>query len=169
MSMNLHRRRILALDIHNLSFGFTVLEDHDVLLDWGVRSFRPGTNSVKVPFPQKVALLLDEFTPETIVIRLALGVKLDRKVRTITLLAEARRIAICTISHDNILQTFPGHNQNKHEIALFLAVRFPELADAVPPKPKPWRNEHYRTSIFEALAAALTYYVMGKNNRSSCK
>jgi len=163
MNRNLHRKRILALDVHNLSFGFAVFEGQDALVDWGVKSFRPGTNSVQVPFPRRLALLLDEFTPQTIVLRVALGVNLDQKIRTITRLAKTRRIAIRTMSHDDILRTFPGHNRNKHEIAMFVAGRFPELA--LPPKPKPWRNEHYRTSIFEAVAAGLTYFATGKNGR----
>ena len=165
MSSKLHRKRILGVDLHNLSFGFAVLEDRDTLLDWGVKSFRPGTNSVKIPFPQKVARLLDEVSPKAIVLRAALGVKLDQNIRTISSLANARGIRVRMISHEYILQTFPDHRRNKHEIALSLAVRFPELADALPPKPKPWRTEHYGTSIFEALAAGLTYFGTGKNNR----
>jgi hypothetical protein len=163
MSSKLHRKRILGLDLHNLSFGFAILEDRDTLLDWGVKSFRPGTNSVKIPFPQKVARLLDEVNPKAIVLRAALGVRLDQNVRTISSLANARGIRVRMVSHDRILQTFPDHRRNKHEIALFLAVRFPELAEALPPRPKPWRSEHYRTSIFEALAASLTYFGTGKS------
>jgi len=64
-----HPKRILALDVHPLSFGFAVLEGHDHLLDWGVRSFRHGVNAVKVPMSRKLASLFDEYHPDALLVK----------------------------------------------------------------------------------------------------
>src|ERR1700674_4521455 len=113
-----HRERILPLDVHRQTFGFAVLEGPDALIDGGIKSFRRGPNAVRVPLRQKLALLFDEFSPKTIGIRIAIGVELNPTIQIITSLARARRIAIRTVSHDGVLQTFPGHNRNKREIAM---------------------------------------------------
>ena len=64
-----HRsERVLALDVHPLSLGFTAFEGHDHLIDWGVRSFRRGVNAVKVPMREKLALLINEYQPGIIII-----------------------------------------------------------------------------------------------------
>ena len=62
-------KRVLALDVHPRSFGFIVFEGPNHILTWGVRSFRPGVNAVKIPAATKFLALLDEFTPSVIVIR----------------------------------------------------------------------------------------------------
>jgi hypothetical protein len=46
-----------------------VFEGPNRLLDWGIKSFRPGVNAVKIPAAKKLLVLLDEFTPSAIVIR----------------------------------------------------------------------------------------------------
>jgi hypothetical protein len=45
----------------------------------------------------------------------------------------------------------------KYERAQKVLQRFPVLTQKLPPKRKPWENEHYSMSIFEALAIAAQY------------
>ena len=45
----------------------------------------------------------------------------------------------------------------KYERAQKVVQRFPILTQKLPPKRKPWENEHYSMSIFEALAIAAQY------------
>ncbi len=44
----------------------------------------------------------------------------------------------------------------KHQIAVALAARFPELRHHVPPRRKVWMTEHPRTNVFDAIALAAT-------------
>ncbi len=56
-----------------------------------------------------------------------------------------------------VRKQFPGRERNKYGIAVALSDRFPELADRVPAKRKPWQSEDYRMSIFDAMALGLAY------------
>lgn len=51
-------------------------------------------------------------------------------------------------------RAFPG-TANKHDIAVAIADRFPELAPRLPRVRKPWMSEDYRMSIFDAVGLAL--------------
>jgi len=62
-------KRILAIDLRSRSFGFAVFEGPTRLLDWGVRSFRHGVNSVRVPVYKKFAELMNDSSPSAIVIQ----------------------------------------------------------------------------------------------------
>src|SRR5712692_141661 len=61
------QKRVMALDVRPRSFGYVVFEGPDRLLDWGVRSFRKGVNSVRAPLATKIAALLEEFHPAIVV------------------------------------------------------------------------------------------------------
>ena len=69
MTEQSRERRVLVLDVHPRSFGFVVFEGPNRMLDWGIKSFRPGVNAVKVPAAKKLLALLDEFTASAVVIR----------------------------------------------------------------------------------------------------
>jgi hypothetical protein len=152
-----HPKRILALDLHPLSFGFVVFEGHDRLLDWGVRSFRHGVNAVKTPMSRKLAWLFDEYKPDVLLFKKP-GNRISRRMNSIATLAAANHIQLCTISGESIKRAVPQGIQNKHQMAQAVADRFPLLSSYVPPKRKPWKGEHYRTSVFEAAALGLTYF-----------
>jgi hypothetical protein len=152
-----HSKRILALDIHPLSFGFVVVEEHDRLLDWGVRSFRHGVNAVKIPMSRKLAWLLDEYKPGVLLVKKPTN-GISRRMKMIATLATANHIQLRTISRESIKRAFPQPTQNKHQMAQAVADHFPSLSSYVPPKRKPWKGEHYRTSVFEAAALGLTYF-----------
>lgn len=66
MSDHGFQRRVLALDVHSQCFGYAVFEGPNVLLDWGVKGFRPG---VKSPLETKIGALLDDFSPSAVVVR----------------------------------------------------------------------------------------------------
>jgi hypothetical protein len=152
-----HSTRILTLDVHPLSFGFVVTEGPDRLIDWGVRSFRHGVNAVKVPMSKKLALLLDEYRPDVLVIREPRA-GISRRMELIVKSAAARRIILRTIAAESIRATFPDSNLNKHQIATAAAAHYPELSLYLPAKRKPWQSEKYGMSVFEAAALGLTYF-----------
>jgi hypothetical protein len=149
--------RILALDVHPLSFGFVILEGPDQLIDWGVRSFRNGVNAVKVPMSKKLDLLFKECQPNALIMKQArMGV--SQRMKMIAKLAGAHHLPVRTISRDSIRKAFPESSRNKHETAKAVAGRCPDLAPYLPAKRKPWQSEKYFMSAFEAVALGLTYF-----------
>jgi hypothetical protein len=156
-----NEKRVLALDVHPRSFGFVVFEGPNRLLDWGIRSFRPGVNAVKVPAAKKLLVLLDEFTPSAIVIREreAKGrVKKTKMLATIERLALSRKIPVRFMSRGDVNRAFVGFESNKYEVASALAKQFPTLDLILPPKRKCWQSEDYQMGVFDATAVGVAYF-----------
>jgi hypothetical protein len=55
----------------------------------------------------------------------------------------------------------------KHQIAVVIAGKFPELAPRLPPVRKPWMTEDARMAIFDAVALALAHYGRSRLERNS--
>ena len=155
-----NEKRILAIDLRSRSFGFAVFEGPTRLLDWGVRSFRQGTNAVKIPASLKFAGLMDEFSPSAIVFRKRdVGTKKRVEMHSALLgEAEKRRIPIRLLFPRAVKTSFPGCNRNKYTIATALAEQLPELASRLPDKRKIWKSEDYRMGIFDAAAVGVAYF-----------
>jgi hypothetical protein len=151
------RKRTLAFDVRTRRFGFALFEGPDELLDWGVRSFRRGVNAVKVPASQKIAILLFEVRPHTVVIEKTSARDNAWLTQTIVRLAGKENVPVCQIPNPWIRKPASAKPPSKHEVAKALCERFPELADRLPPKRKPWQSEDYRMSIFDATALGLTH------------
>jgi Holliday junction resolvasome RuvABC endonuclease subunit len=154
--------RVLAVDPCSRGFGFAVLEGPQRLIDWGVRGVHDmEKNSVCL---REVAEMIQSYQPDAIVIENygASGSRRCLRVRgllkRIRELGVRRRIKVRTLSRLRVRQTFGQDARNKHQIAVAIGARFPELAPHVPPYRKCWMSEDYRMSIFDAVAFALTYY-----------
>ena len=161
MSDSKNQKRVLALDVCPRSFGFVVFEGSRQLLDWGVKSFRPGANAVKVPASKKFNALVDEFAPATVVLKER---PTETNRRRATLLhailkqAKNRQLAVRFLTHRVVKKAFAGDERNKYTIASALAKRFPELAPKFPGERKIWQSEDYRMSIFDAAALGTAYF-----------
>ena len=154
-------KRVLALDVHPQSFGFVVFEGPNRMLDWGVKSFRPGVNAVKVPAGKKFLALLDEYSPAAVVIRerpTGGATKRATILAAVQRLMKNRRIPVRLISQGAITRFFAGSESNKHEVASALAQQFSLLLSKLPPRRKCWQGEDYRMSIFDAAAAGVAYF-----------
>lgn len=152
-------KRVLALDVHPRSFGFVVFEGPNRMLDWGIKSFRPGVNAVKVPAGKKLLALLEEFNPSAIVIRKPEMRRKTTMLSTIKRQADSRNIPVRFISRRDVNRAFVGFESNKYEVASALAKQFPALASKLPPKRKCWQSEDYRMGIFDAAAVGVAYFV----------
>lgn len=151
-------QRVLALDLHPLSFGYAIFEGPRELLDWGIKSFRHGANAVKAPFNVKLALLLDQYGPDVVVIKKPRTAALKRMARRIVALAQHRMAPVRLMPGDSVRRAFPNNNQNKHQIATVIAERFPELSPRLRPKRKLWQSEKYSMSVFDAAAVGVAYF-----------
>jgi len=148
--------RVLALDVHPLSFGFVLLEGPERLIDWGVRSFRHGVNAVKVPMGKKLDSLVKEYQPSVLTVGNG-RIGISRQMKMIARLAAAHHLRVRIVSRDSIRKAFPQSNRNKHEIAKAIGDQCPDLMPYLPAKRKPWQSEKYGMSVFEAAALGLTY------------
>ncbi len=164
MNAQSNHRRIIAFDIRPHSFGFAILEGPNELLDYGVRSFRSGMNTVQVPPMQKLVTLLDDFQPHAVV-RNRCASNRNNWASLVTRILEQearkRRISVASMDRGTVRKLFVGNDRNKHEIASALAQRFPVLASKLPPKRKCWQSEDYRMSIFDAAALGTAYFCRG--------
>jgi hypothetical protein len=151
--------RVLALDLHPLSFGYAVFEGPDELLDWGIKSFRHGVNAVKVPLDMKLALLLDRYGPDVVVTKEPRTATLEKMARVIMNLPQCRRIPVRRISSTAVRRAFPGESHNKYQIASLIAKRYPELSPRLGSRRKLWQAETYSMSIFDAVALGVTYFM----------
>jgi hypothetical protein len=155
------QKRIIALDVRSRSYGYVVLEGPKQLLDWGVRSFRKGVNTVRVPAAEKLGVLFDEFAPTVIVLNKRISHRTRRHaglVGSIVRQADQRGIPARFFSHSGVRNAFAGHDRNRHEVASLLASEFPELAARLPRKRRCQDNEDYRMSMFDAAALGVAYF-----------
>lgn len=136
-----------------------MFEGPDELLDWGIKSFRHGVNAVKVPLNVKLALLLDQYGPDIVVIKEPRTATLKKMVRAIVNVAQRRRIPVRRISSVVVRRAFPGESHNKYQIASVVAKRHPELSPRLGPRRKFWQAEKYSMSIFYAAAIGLAYFM----------
>ena len=158
-------KRVLALDVHPRSFGWIVFEGPNDILNWGVRSFRPGVSVTKTPEGTKLLTLLDKFAPSAVVIRKRVTRGNSKKPELLSIIerqVRSRRIPLTFITPRDVNRAFVGFESNKYEVASVLAKQFPALASRLPPKRKCWQSEDYRMGIFDAAAVGVAYFVRRK-------
>jgi hypothetical protein len=151
------KKRILALDIHPKTFGFVVLEGPETLLDWGVRRFRRSATSIDGAERVRLARLLRQYAPSSVVFERPRRRKIAPMLAMIRDEAGSREVPVRMLAHDTVRASFPEH-ANKHEVAATIATRLPELCNILPPKRKPWKTEPYTLCIFDAAAAGIAHY-----------
>ncbi len=150
--------RILALNVHPQSFGFVVFEGPTRLLDWGAKSARGNNRAIGLPLGPKVAKLIVEYAPTIIVFRRPNTKESRGSVDKITRHIRIHKVRIKMLSPEAVKRIFPGHNDNKDQIASAIAEQFPELFSILPPKRRLWQSEDYRMTIFDAAAVGIAYF-----------
>jgi len=152
--------RILALDLHPGRFGYVVLEDFTELLDWGVRRNYRGPKPWRTVLIQKrLSSLLNQWQPSLVLMNevTRFSPQIRRMVTVIRKEARRRRLMVKLIGRAAVSGTFgEGRPIRKDEIASLLAECFPVLRCELPPQRKIWESEHYRISIFDAAALAVS-------------
>jgi len=163
--MNLSSRkevRVLAIDPSTRGFGFAVLEGPSRLIDWGVKETRSNKNTKSLKL---IADLIERYQPTAIIVEDIAGKgsrrcrRVGELINAISKLASKREIRVRSFSRAKVKQVLSESGAStKHESAVAIAKRFPELAPRVPRFRKPWMSEDYRMSIFDAVALALTFF-----------
>lgn len=147
--------RVLAVDPSTRGFGFAVLEGPDRLIDWGTRSARSDKHRQCV---SKVGELVDCYEPSVLVVEDCSAkdsrrcARVRRLIDAIVGLAKERKIRTRRFSREQVQAAFSKFGAaTKHEIAVAIAERFPELAPHVPRYRKAWMSEDHAQSVFDAV------------------
>ena len=152
-------KRILAIAPSSRGFGFAVLEEGKILVDWGVRSIRTDKNRGAL---KKAEAMIAHYDPAVLVLpnAAAEGSRRSSRIRKliaeITAVSTRRKMKVDLMSRNQVIAAFFEDGAGtKHTVAQVLARRFPqELSHRLPPKRKPWNSEDYRMGIFDAVALA---------------
>jgi len=164
--------RVLALDPMSRGFGYAVLEGPTNLIDWGIRN---APNDNPRALLRKIKELIELYHPDVIVIEDCRHVGSRRRERVRAVITQVAALATQDIEVQLIPATMvhdvfgAGRTVTKHQIAMLVAEHFPEIAYRLPPQSKPWMPEDARFAIFDALAFALTFFLLDDTDTLRCR
>jgi Holliday junction resolvasome RuvABC endonuclease subunit len=154
--------RVLAIDPSTRGFGYAVLEGPNRLIDWGVKETKTDKNRRSLKLIED---LIDQYQPGVIVVEDYMGKgsrrcrRIQGLINDISKLASKKEVKVRSFSRAKIKQAFfESGASTKHEIAMAIANRFPELTPRLPRFRKPWMSEDYRMSIFDAVTFGVTFF-----------
>jgi hypothetical protein len=154
--------RVLAVAPSTKGFGFAVMEEPNLLIDWGVKAVSGDKN---VQCVRLVSTLLDFYKPDMLILEDCSVKNCWRRsrvrslIRQLTALATTKKIKTRHISRAAVRKAFsPNVTLTKHQIAMTVASQFPELMSDLPNKRKPWMSENYKMGIFDAVALSSTLF-----------
>lgn len=161
--------RLLAVDPTTRGFGFVVLEGPDSLIEWGTREAKGEKNLRSL---DRIGELLQLYHPGLIVLEETNTLR-SRRCNRVRDLAEGirdltseRKISCRHVRRGQVQAVFAQSGaRTKHEIALAVADKFPELIPRLPPYRKPWMSEDERMAIFDACSFALAYFALRRGNQ----
>lgn len=161
----------IAIDPTSCGFAFAVLEGPDRLVDWGTRYVARGDRNASCVV--SVNALVRKHAPDALAIEDcdALGSRRCRRVRVLirklTGTAALQTLTVRLVSPRLLCEICTGsRDATKHEVAVSLTRRFPELARHLPPPRKPWMTEDVRMSVFDAVGLAVAAVYRRPRNRA---
>jgi RNase H-fold protein (predicted Holliday junction resolvase) len=154
--------RIIALDPTTKGFGYAILDLPLRLVAWGLAHIEGEKRTGAIA---RFEALLDQFRPDTVVLEDTAAPGSRRRYRVRDLLealakrARERGIQVHMLARLAVIKCFSSKDERatKVSIAKTLAVAYPELAEKVPKKRKPWQSQDERISVFDALSFAVTF------------
>ena len=165
-------RKPLILAIHPTSrgFGYVVFEGPFAPYDWGTVGATGDKNAVCL---RKIAMMLDRFCPETVVME-AYGKESSNRSERIARLCVAvgsmalhRGIDVVIYKLGQIKACFASVGAvTRQDIAEAVARHIEAFRHRMPKHRKPWQAEDRRMAMFCAAALALTHYQL--DTTSSC-
>jgi hypothetical protein len=165
-----HRQITIALYLNSKGFGYVVIEEPIVFLDYGIATVRPMcTNEVL----KRIQKMVDFYQPQQVITLDLKGKKnkhlpKETKVeecgtKIIQLLKKAnnmnnQKIRVYQYSREQIRFAFREFGAvSKYEIALKIIEWFEELSRKTPRFRKPWMCEDYNMGLFDALSLIITH------------
>ncbi len=133
-----------------------------VPFDWGFRHVQGDKNKHSL---DKVRKLIDEYTPDVLLLEDYAGAgsrraaRIERLIDDIAALATEFGITVERYSRSRIQECFAEYDAvTKYEIATAISQSLPEFPPQLPPERKIWLPEDYRMSIFDAVSLIFTHF-----------
>jgi hypothetical protein len=161
MNQSIQPHRILSIiALTSRGFGYAVLEDDNSLVEYGKKHINADKNARSLKHVEK---LIVRYQPEALILDdvNAKGTHRDPRIkelhRTVVALANKRKLPTIKISGTQLRTSLLGNeNGTKHEMAEFLAAKFPdELDDHLPPKRPSRKSEDIRMDMFDAVGLSV--------------
>lgn len=155
------RQRVLAIDPTTFGCCYAILENDRGLVDWGGKRVEvKGKNTHTIA---AALALIRTYRPDVLVLEDCQATDSRRCARVQTLIqhlegaGRGQKVPVAFVTPRALRRTCTGNpSATKHDVAVAVAKRFPELARWLPPKRKLWMSEHWRTGVFDAVALAVT-------------
>lgn len=135
-----------------------------MLVDWGITDIRFNVSSRSM---LRVKQLIEFYRPDRIVLEDIKGKsshrcnRIEQLLEKIYFLAKEQKVNISSYSPQKVQEVFSQFKcHNKHDRAKAICEWLPQLSSRMPPKRAIWMSEDPRTSLFDAVALALTYYYL---------
>jgi hypothetical protein len=154
-----------AIHATDRGFGFVAFEGPFTPYDWGIVFARGDKNAVCL---RKIEMMLDRFTPETLILE-AYGKgtslrseRIARLYRSTISLAAHKSVNVVVYSRADIKAAFKTVGATtRQEIALAVARHVDAFRHRLPKPRKPWESEDRRMALFSAGALVLTHFRCG--------
>jgi hypothetical protein len=168
-------KRILAVAPSTKGFGYAIMEEDGMLVNWGTKSVGKDKNKETL---SKVDELISDYQPHVITVEDARAKGSRRNPRIKRLLDKlatgkaAQTREVIRFSRVNLFKAFLAETKGtKHKLAEVLSKYFPqELGCRLPPKRKPWMSENPQLDVFLAVGLALmTNLQMVSKNKNECE
>ena len=166
---SLQKIRVLAIDPTHNGFGFVVFEGSTSPIDWGVKKAKGKDKNMACL--RQIDDLIVYYSPNVIVVEDYSSKDSRRRkraqdlIKDILELASIWKIQSFKVTQSMVNEVFSKFGATtKYERAKTISQWITELFLEVPNFRKPWMSEHYRMSIFDAVAFALTFYYFYMGN-----
>ncbi len=160
-------RTVFTFALHATSrgFGYVVFTGPFTPHDWGTVVARGDKNSVCL---RKLALMLDRFMPETLLLE-AFGKgaslrseRIARLYQAIASMAASKGINVHVYTFGDVKACFASVGaRTRQEIAEAVGRHIDAFGHRLPRARKPWQSEDRRMALFCAAALVLTHFQMG--------
>lgn len=158
----MHNTSILAIAVRARWIGYATIEGRCTIVDWGMVFFRPSREHQIKSAKRRIERLIARYPPMLIVLSLPeassgrFAPSCRSIVRSVRAEATAHSIPVRVFHRACVRHFFRDSGaHSKQEIAHAVANLFPELRRHLPAKRKIWEKEHFRMTMFDAVAAGV--------------
>ncbi|MEI9899112.1 MAG: hypothetical protein WDN31_02180 [Hyphomicrobium sp.] len=163
--------RAITLAVHPSThgFGWAAFTGPFSPYDWGSVSAKGAGKNERCL--RKIEKLLDRLTPQALVLEAfepsasSRRTRVARLGRAVVALANAKGVDVAVYSFKDVRGCFAHMGATTRcEIAETIGRQFAAFGHLVPRRRRAWDPEHWRTSLFSAVALVLTHYQRDAGN-----
>ncbi len=153
---------VLALHPNRRGFGWILFEGPFSPYDWGTAVVSRDKHAESV---RRVVALIDQYTPETLVLEVVEGSARERATRllkAVAAIAAERAIELALYAKEQVKACFATVGAaSRQDIAEAIGRSLPALQRLVPKPRRAWEKEPHHMSLFSAAALGLVHFQLG--------